>query len=129
MPSITSSKPSRQVKLDKVRSLRFNWSAACRFEESYGRSIPEAMQAQVGVRLISHLAWAGMLHDEPGLTMREAERRIQSYINQDGDIAVFSQELIAALIDSGVLGKIKAQPTDAEAEAAEAAEGNEQAGE
>jgi hypothetical protein len=65
-----------------------------------------------------------MLHKEPSLTLREAERRIQSYLNQDGDIAVLAQELIKALAVSGIMGKIK---TEEELEADAQKSGGEQA--
>lgn len=123
MPSISASKPARQVKLDKTRPIRFNWSAACRFEEAYGKSIPEAMQANIGVRLMTHLAWSGMLHGEPSLTLRETERRIQAFINQDGNVNDLAQELLLALVDSGVLGKSATPDTPDE----ETPEGNEPA--
>jgi hypothetical protein len=124
MPTLSASRPALNVKLDVERPIRFNWHAACRFEESYGRTIPESMQQIVGARVITYLAWAGMLHKEPSLTLREAERRIQSYLNQDGDIAVLAQELIKALAVSGIMGKIK---TEEELEADAQKSGGEQA--
>jgi hypothetical protein len=124
MPTLSASRPALNVKLDVERPIRFNWHAACRFEESYGRTIPESMQQTVGARVITYLAWAGMLHKEPSLTLREAERRIQSYLNQDGDIAVLAQELIKALAVSGIMGKIK---TEEELEADAQKSGGEQA--
>lgn len=124
MPTLSASRPALNVKLDVERPIRFNWHAACRFEESYGRTIPESMQQTVGARVITYLAWAGMLHKEPSLTLREAERRIQSYLNQDGDIAVLAQELIKALAVSGIMGKVK---TEEELEAEAQKSGGEQA--
>lgn len=124
MPTLSASRPALNVKLDVERPIRFNWHAACRFEESYGRTIPESMQQTVGARVITYLAWAGMLHKEPSLTLREAERRIQSYLNQDGDIAVLAQDLIKALAVSGIMGKVK---TEEELEAEARKSGGEQA--
>lgn len=121
MPTLSASRPSLSVKIDVERPIRFNWHAACRFEESYGKTVPEAMQQTVGARVITYLAWAGMLHKEPSLTLREAERRIQSFLNQDGDIAILAQELIKALAVSGIMGKIK---TDEERDAEAAAGGD-----
>lgn len=125
MPAITASKPARTIRIDRDRQIRINWAAANRFEETFGKSIPEALQGSIGTRLITVLTWAGMLHEEPSLTLRETERRIQSFINQDGDIAKLGVELSAALVEGGVIGK--AQVDEDEAERLKASEGNAQA--
>jgi hypothetical protein len=91
-----------------MRNIRFGWAASCRFEETYGKSIPQAMQVeQIGARLITHLAWAGMLHDEPNLSVRAVEPRIQSFLNSGGDILELAGQLVTALAESGVIGKPK----------------------
>ncbi len=110
MPALVASKPRVSVVIDKPRDVRFTWSSINRFEESYGRSLMEAMSVNVGVRLVTHLVWAGLLHDEPSLTIREVERRIQAYINLGGDVNSLAEKVTGALVSSGVLGKVKTEP-------------------
>jgi hypothetical protein len=110
LPSIGTPKQSRTVTIDRPRQVRFTWSACNRFEETYGKSIPESMSVNIGTRLITHLAWAGLLHAEPALTVRETERRIQVFVDgEDGNIQSLAQELVLALMESGVLGKAKTE--------------------
>lgn len=127
MPALTASRPSFSIKIDKVRQVRYTWASACRFEDAFGMPIPNAMMMAVGVRLITHLAWAGMLDYEPALTIKDTEKRLQSFINQGGDISDLAHELVKALSESGVLGKAKAE--DKEVTEGEGEEGNESAGE
>jgi hypothetical protein len=111
MPSIAPTRTSRTIKIDKDRQVRFNWSSCCRFEEVYGKTILEAAPHR-GIRLITHLAWAGMLPEEPNLTLRETERRLQAFLNQDGNINELFEQIVQALVDSGVLGPVRTdEPT------------------
>jgi hypothetical protein len=106
MPSLTTAPTATMITIDKPRAIRYTFSAACRFEEKFGSTIPNALQNEVGSRLISHLAWAGMLHSEPTLRVQEVEKRLQAFLTrQDGDINDLAQELLKALVASGVLGK------------------------
>lgn len=115
MPSLTGNRQSVTIKIDTERQLRFNWSATCRFEEVYGKSVPAALRDDIGPRVITHLAWAGMLHAEPQLQVRMVEKRLQAFLNAGGDITALASDLIKALVSSGVLGKPAEEPTDGEA--------------
>lgn len=112
MPSLTGNRQSLTIKIDTERAIRFNWSATCRFEESYGKSIPAALRDDIGPRVITHLAWAGMLHAEPQLAVRMVEKRLQAFLNNGGDITELAGALIKALSESGVLGKPSEDPSE-----------------
>lgn len=130
MPAITASKPSTQIQIDKLRPIRFNWQSGCRFEEAYGRSIARSLNDEAGMRFVTYLAWAGMLHAEPTLQLRDVEKRIQAFINADGDISELAVQLVGALVDSGILGKVRKPKTessdesDTPTETGEGSEGN-----
>jgi len=109
LPAISAARPSTSVTIDKPRELRFTWSAVNRFEEHYGKAIGEALQQNVGARLITHLAWAAQLHRTPGLTIVEVERQLDSFLNQEGDIDDLATKIMSVLIESGVIGKAKAE--------------------
>ena len=110
MPSLVQNKPETIVKIDRERRIRFNWQSANRFEEAFGRTIPQAMGFEAGARLITHLAWAGMLFHEPGLSLKETEKRINAFVLAGGDIADLAMQLAQAMTDSGVIGRPKAEP-------------------
>lgn len=107
MPSLVPHKPSVTITLDVPRQVRFNWQAICRFEEAYGMSFTNALVQGSGARLITHIVWAGLLHDEPKLTIAQVERRLNTFLNNDGDIAALTTQFIDALQDSGVIGRRK----------------------
>ena len=76
MPALTATPAATNLMIDMERPVRFTWASVCRFEEAYGRSIPESLTTRLGIRLITHLVWAGLLHNEPKLTMDTVEARL-----------------------------------------------------
>lgn len=110
MATLSAQRPFKTVQIDQERKIRFNWMSICRFEESYGSPLASELKKDIGARFITALTWAGLLHAEPSLTIRETERRIQSYLNQDGDLEALAMSLLDALVDSGVLGKRVSRP-------------------
>lgn len=123
MPAISPNRPAVSLVLDRPRDFRFTWGSGNRFEEAYGKSLPRAFAEDSGVRLVTYLTWAGLLHAEPALKLFEVERRLERYLVVGGDIGVFYQSLLTALLESGVIGK-KADPkTDPDTESDEDAEG------
>jgi len=98
--------------IDMERPIRFTWSSVCRFEEKYGKSIPDSLSAQLGISLTTHLVWAGLLHDEPNLKMATVEARCGAYIDRGGDIQQLAKAVLEALVDSGVIGRPDAKAQD-----------------
>lgn len=106
MPSISAAKPAVTITIDRARRVRYTWDAANRFEEAFGKTLPEAMYIPLGsTRLITHIVWAGLLHEEPTLQVPDASRRLQTFLNNGGDINALSTAFMKALIESGIMGK------------------------
>lgn len=114
MPSISPNRPAVLITFDRPRPIRFSWNAICDFEEAYKKSLPKAFSEDVGPRLLTYVAWVGMRHAEPNLTLEQTKSRINRYLENGGDIGQLSTDLVKALVDSGVLGKPKVQAAAAE---------------
>jgi hypothetical protein len=107
VPSISPNRPAVLITFDKPRPVRFSWTAICDFEEAYKKSLPKAFSEDVGPRLLTYVAWVGMRHAEPNLTLDQVKARINRYLENGGDIGQLSTDLVKALVDSGVLGKAR----------------------
>jgi hypothetical protein len=60
------------IKLDKMRKLRFNTHALAELEDVLGHSLTKLDTEDVGVKTIVKMFWAGMIHELPELTLKEA---------------------------------------------------------
>lgn len=112
MPVMQTSRPAKTITIDRPRRIRITWSAACEFEEAYGKSVLEAISGTVGARFFTHLAWAGMLHEEPALDIETVKKRIDIFISNGGDINALATDLMGALVSSGIIGKPKEKPEE-----------------
>jgi hypothetical protein len=59
------------VKLDKQRKIRFTFNAFCELEEVMDRPLTE-LQNGFKMKDLRALVWAGLLHEEPDLTLEDA---------------------------------------------------------
>jgi hypothetical protein len=64
-------KKSFPVKLDKQRKLRFTFNAFCELEEVMDRPLTE-LQNGFKMKDLRALLWAGLLHEEPEMTIEQA---------------------------------------------------------
>lgn len=60
------------IKLDKMRKLKFNTHALAELEDALGYSLTKLDTEEVGIKTIVKMFWAGMLHELPDLTLKEA---------------------------------------------------------
>jgi hypothetical protein len=78
------------VRLDRVRTLRFDFNALAEFEDAMGVSMIYAFQSfgdqgngpDVSMKAVRAMLWAGLLHEEPKLTLRRAGELLEA---ADGD--------------------------------------------
>ncbi|MBA4547683.1 hypothetical protein H1R82_07345 [Thermoactinomyces intermedius] len=61
------------VKLDKQRKLKYTFSAFCELEEALGRPLTE-IKNNFRMKDLRALVWAGLLHENPDLTLEETGR-------------------------------------------------------
>lgn len=60
------------IVLDKKRRLKFNMNALTELEDVLGIPITGLSSQKVGMKELRAMLWAGLLHEEPELTLREA---------------------------------------------------------
>ena len=79
------------IRLDKTRKLRFDFNALAEFEDLMGCSMIAAFQdfrdsrsgaPGVSFKMVRAMLWAGLLHEDPKLTPREAGELLEQ---TDGD--------------------------------------------
>jgi len=115
------------IRLDKTRTLRYDFNALAEFEEKAGLPITEAVRSfqneegdpRVSFKTIRLLLWAGLLHEEPDLTVRKAGNLFES---ADGDafndkMASVFASIMTAITDKFGDTEAKKKITEAMAEA------------
>jgi hypothetical protein len=60
-----------EIKLDKVRHLKFGHNALCAMEETLGELVPEVLDSHRGQRA---MLYAGLVHEDERLTLEDAGR-------------------------------------------------------
>lgn len=95
----------------KTRTLHFDANAICDLEERMGRGIGAIMSEEAaGFYTVRALLWAGLKHEDRGLTLERAGRLLNDYIIGGGDQAELGKAIQRALRESGLFGK----PRDSE---------------
>ena len=60
------------IELDKPRKLRLTTNALCELEDLFDKPIHEIlMDGAKGLRTVRAFLWAGLLHEDPELTLKE----------------------------------------------------------
>jgi hypothetical protein len=60
------------IELDRLRKLRFDTNALAELEDAMGKPITQLTDANVGIKALRAMLWAGLLHESPDLTIKEA---------------------------------------------------------
>lgn len=98
---------------NKSYTLRFTLASLRQFKHATGLSLWKArLPDDDGVlrlldsEILTHIVWAGMLHEDPRLTFEKAEERLQGYVEaQEGDLSELYVAIASAFADSGLFGK------------------------
>ncbi len=80
-----------KILLDKERTLRFDFNACVAYERETGQSI-SALKDNPGFTSIRALIWAGLLHEEPKLTIERAGAMLDL-----ADLEVYSEAIAEAM--------------------------------
>lgn len=88
----------------KRRSLRFDLNALADFEQEVGMGIAQLMQTKAIFATTRALLWAGMKHQDRGLTVDRCGDLIGTYIKQGGDLTLALQAAFQAAVEQGALG-------------------------
>ncbi|SDX45007.1 hypothetical protein SAMN05444487_11821 [Marininema mesophilum] len=72
------------IHMDKQREIRFDFNALSALEKELGVDSCFEAFSKTGARTMVALAWAGMIHAEPKLSIQEAGRRLSIAVERDG---------------------------------------------
>jgi hypothetical protein len=95
------------VKLDKQRKLKYTFNALCELEDALGRPLLE-IRNNFRVKDLRALVWAGLLHENPDLTLEEAGRLLDEApsLEDVGDAVMMAVEMsVTKNADKGGSGK------------------------
>ena len=89
----------------KQRKLRYDFNAMSDFEQVTGQSLFNAMQ-NMGIGTIRALYWAGLKHQDKGLTLDRTGKMISKAMMEDGlSLENLMNPAVEALVQSGILPK------------------------
>jgi hypothetical protein len=88
----------------KRRSLRFDLNALADFEQEVGMGIAQLMQTKAIFATTRALLWAGLKHEDRGLTVDRMGDLIGQFIKQGGDLTTALQAAFQAAVEQGALG-------------------------
>lgn len=72
------------LRLDRERTLLLNLNALCKAEEVTGMNLIVGEVIFTSLRVMRALLWAGLLHEDPTLTIEEAGDLIEDAEGEDG---------------------------------------------
>lgn len=102
---------------DRARKLRFDVNALCDLEATLGQSVGAAFtDGKAGISTLRALLWAGLKWEEPSLTEKKVGEFLQTYLENGGTVDQIADVVGKAMIDSGIVGKSKAEGESADAE-------------
>lgn len=93
------------VTLDKERRLRYTFNALCELQTATGRTLDDALASgSVGFLEVRGIIWAGLIQEDPTLTLIQAGEAIQTYLENGGSFANLVVRMHEALSVSGLIG-------------------------
>jgi hypothetical protein len=99
----------------KRRALRFDLNALADFEQEVGMGIAQLMQTKAIFATTRALLWAGLRHEDRGLTVDRMGDLIGTYIKQGGDLTQALQAAFKAAVEQGALGAPDQESTNGSA--------------
>lgn len=65
------------IELDRLRTIKFDMNALAEMEDALGRPVSQMTEMNVGMREMRAMVWAGLLHENPKLTLADAGKLIE----------------------------------------------------
>lgn len=97
-----------EIQLDQPRRLFFNMRALRALDRSMGEvGIAKALELirALNIATLERVIWAGLLHDEPTLTVSLVSKRIDTYIDNGGEAGPLFEAAYRAVNGSGVFNR------------------------
>ena len=98
---------SKEFVLDnKTRRLKYDFNAIADIEEKSGMGMAKIFSAEMmGLHIIRLLIWAGLKHEEPGITIQRAGMVIRDMMEEGYSLESIMELVVDALSNSGVFPK------------------------
>lgn len=91
---------------NKTRRLKYDFNAIADIEESSGMGMAKIFSAEMmGLHTIRLLVWAGLKHEDPGITIQRAGMIIRDMMAEDYALDDIMVLITDALSNSGVFPK------------------------
>lgn len=81
------------IELDKKRRLKFNMNALSELEDVLGKPVTQLSDQSIGMKELRALLWAGLLHEDPELTLHMAGELVEME-----NIQVISEKITEAMM-------------------------------
>lgn len=99
-----------EIKLDKLRFLRFDVNALADIEVKAGLGLDTLLgEERVGINAIRVLLWGGLRWEDKALTLEAAGNLLQQYIEEGGDLTALGAQVMDAIRNSGLVQSGKKQ--------------------
>ena len=100
------------LKDGKERALKLGSFAICRFEEEYGEPVEGIIREEMTQRFVRALIWAGLLWQEPGLTLPAVDAMLDHYREATGMTRsesrnALSGPLLETCIQAGIFRRVE----------------------
>lgn len=95
----------KTIELDKQREIRFDFNAIADIEEETGMGISTLLDEEnIGFNTFRILLWAGLRHEDSGLTKKNVGILLDNYFKAGGTWTELGNKIFEAIEASGVLG-------------------------
>ena len=91
---------------NKTRRLKYDFNAIADIEEKSGQGMAKLFSVDMmGLHTIRLLVWAGLKHEDPGITIQRAGMVIRDLMDEGRDLEFIMELIVDALSKSGVFPK------------------------
>jgi len=94
----------------KKRALRFDLNALADFEQEVGMGFAQLMASKAIFATARALLWAGLKHEDRGLTIERAGNLLTEFVQRGGAIDDVLRDLFNAAMEQGALGQPAESP-------------------
>ncbi|MFW6079005.1 MAG: hypothetical protein ACODAE_05250 [Gemmatimonadota bacterium] len=85
----------------ETRRLRYDFNALCDLEDALGRPLSALSEDSAGFREIRAMLWAGLIHEDPDLTLRDAGALLGRHIEDGGRLEAVGEATERAMARAG----------------------------
>ena len=97
-------------------NLKYDFNALCELEEKSEMGILEIIESKKGNYTMRLMVWAGLLHENNRLTIKEAGEILNKLIQEGNTLNDIATLIFKALEKSGVIGKQEDKKVDGDEE-------------